>query len=83
MKKSNYIIWAMAILLVGVLGCEKEYVPPANSDISDAVAGASGENRIERGNSTSFIDISQGVVNRTWEIPESASIINLEGKEPS
>ncbi|MEM6344399.1 MAG: hypothetical protein AAF927_10990 [Bacteroidota bacterium] len=83
MKKTNYIIWAVAILLTSILGCKKEYIPPANSDFSDAVAGASGENRIERGNSTSFIDISQGVVNRTWEIPESASIVNLEGKEPA
>ncbi|MEL6590317.1 MAG: hypothetical protein AAFQ68_09565, partial [Bacteroidota bacterium] len=83
MKKSNYIIWAMAILLMGVLSCKKEYIPPANDDFSDAVAGASGRNKIERGTSTSFIDISQGVVNRTWEIPSSASIINLDGKEPS
>ena len=85
MKKTIYIglLITCTVLLFGMWGCEKEFVPPANDDFSDAVAGASGLDRIQRGGSTSFVDLSQGVTNRTWEIPASASILNLEGKEPS
>lgn len=83
MKRILSISLLSAILLMGIWGCEKEYIPPANADFSDPVAGASGKNRIERGTSTTFADLSQGVSNRTWEIPSSAQIINLDGKDPS
>lgn len=66
-----------------ILSCEKDYDTPEANQFSDAVAVASGNKRIERGNSSSFADLSKGVVNRTWTIPESATITNLNGKNAS
>lgn len=83
--KKNIIRYTLVSLsiLFGFLSCEKEYIKPDASEFSDAVAAASGNNRIERGNITSFVDLSKGVTNRTWTIPESASITNLNGQSPS
>ena len=78
----SYTIVSLSILF-GFLSCEKEYIKPDANEFSDAVAAASGNNRIERGNITSFVDLSKGVTNRTWTIPESASITNLDGQSPS
>lgn len=78
----SYTLVSLSILF-GFLSCEKEYIKPDASEFSDAVAAASGNNRIERGNITSFVDLSKGVTNRTWTIPESASITNLNGQNPS
>ena len=50
---------------------------------SDPVATASGDMTIQRGDFTSFADLSKGVTKRTWTLPETASIINLEGRDPS
>lgn len=81
MKNIRYSLGAVLLIMIGLLGCEKEYIAPANDNFSDAVAGASGRNKIERGTSTTFADLSQGVKTRNWEIPASAEIINLDGKE--
>ena len=78
----SYTLLSLSILF-GFLSCEKEYIKPDASEFSDAVAAASGNNRIEKGNITSFVDLSKGVTNRTWTIPESASITNLNGQSPS
>lgn len=78
----SYTLVSLSILF-WFLSCEKEYIKPDASEFSDAVAAASGNNRIERGNITSFVDLSKGVTNRTWTIPESASITNLNGQNPS
>jgi len=75
---------AIVLLVMGlILSCEKDYDTPEANQFSDAVAVASGNKRIERGNITSFADLSKGVVNRTWTIPESATITNLNGKNAS
>lgn len=69
--------------MVLILSCEKDYDIPEANQFSDAIAVASGNKRIERGNTTSFADLSKGVVNRLWTIPESATITNLNGKNAS
>ena len=83
MKKyiKNTATFFLATVLI--LSCEKDYDTPEANQFSDAVAVASGNKRIERGNSSSFADLSKGVVNRTWTIPESATITNLNGKNAS
>ena len=83
MKKIIYQPLAVIFMLLLVLSCQKEYVAPANTDFSDPLAAASGANRVQRGGFTSFADLSKGVVNRTWIVPESATIINAEGKDPA
>lgn len=81
----NYINnTAIALLVLGVLlSCENGYDTPAANRFSDALAAASGNKRIERGNVTSFADLSKGVTNRSWTIPESATVTNLNGKSVS
>lgn len=78
MKK--YIHNTILILLVMsvMLSCEKDYDTPEANQFSDAVAVASGNKRIERGNITSFADLSKGVTSRTWTIPASATITNMD-----
>ena len=78
MKK--YIHNTILILLVMsvMLSCEKDYDTPEANQFSDAVAVASGNKRIERGNITSFADLSKGVTSRTWTIPTSATITNMD-----
>ena len=69
MKK--YIYNTMLILLVMsvMLSCEKEYETPEANHFSDAVAVASGNKRIERGNITSFADLSKGVTAERGQYP--------------
>ena len=81
--KFSLCIVASLSILFGFQSCEQEYIKPDASGFSDAVAAASGNKRIERGNITSFVDLSKGVTNRTWIIPESATITNLNGRSPS
>ncbi len=82
MKKyiNNTAILFLATVLT--LSCEKEYETPEANQFSDAVAVASGNKRIERGNITSFADLSKGVTFRTWTIPASATITNMDDQTP-
>ena len=82
MKKyiNNTAIFCLATVLI--LSCEKEYETPEANQFSDAVAVASGNKRIERGNITSFADLSKGVTFRTWTIPASATITNMDDQTP-
>jgi len=68
----------MAILL---FSCENEN--DVAIDFSDPIDVASGNTTIEVNNFTSFADISKGVVQRQWILPESTSILNSDGKDPS
>lgn len=72
----------ITLILIGFISCEKEYDIPESNNFSDAVAVASGNTRIQKGGLTSFADLSRGVTKRTWSIPESAYIANLDGKQP-
>lgn len=81
--KSNIPYLLAALLVISLLACQKEYVIPANADFSDPVVNRSGADRIQRGDFTSFVDLSRGVMNRTWTLPSSATIINADGKDPS
>lgn len=72
----------ITLILIGFISCEKEYDIPESNNFSDAVAVASGNTRIQKGGLTSFADLSRGVTKRTWTIPESAYIANLDGKQP-
>jgi len=79
---TNYLT-VFAITLVALTGCEDQYTPPASTDFSDKVVTSSSVKIIQRGDFTSFADLSKGVTKRTWTIPETAAIINLNGKNPS
>lgn len=83
--KHNIILWVViSLVLAGIFACEKDYVAPANTDFSDAVVSRSGVQTLERGDTTSFVDLSRGVLSRTWIYPtDSVDIINLDGKDPS
>lgn len=81
--RNNIFYFLPAILLIGIFACQKDYVIPANADFSDPVVNRSGAKQIQRGDFTSFVDLSRGVLNRTWTIPASATIINAEGRAPS
>jgi len=83
MKTDIFKTAGMLIIISLLYGCEKEYVPPTNSDFSDAVVTSSPNKSIQVGDFTSFADLSKGVVSRTWSIPESATIINLDGRNAS
>lgn len=83
--KYNILLWLVAaIIALGIFACEKEYVAPANTNFSDAAVSSSGTKTLERGDTTSFADLSKGVLNRTWTVPaDSAKIVNLDGRDPS
>ncbi|MDX9747802.1 MAG: hypothetical protein RBT57_04815 [Paludibacter sp.] len=84
MKTITIVLIAGLTILGAVLsGCEEQYAPPTSTDFSDKVAIASSVKIIQRGDFTSFADLSKGVTKRTWTIPESASIINLNGRDTS
>ncbi|MEM6376918.1 MAG: hypothetical protein AAF705_01820 [Bacteroidota bacterium] len=75
---------AIALMIVGLLACEKEYVAPANTDFADVAVSRSGVKTLERTDTTSFVDLSRGFLNRTWIYPtDSVDIINLDGRDPS
>ena len=82
MKVSIRKALTLSIIFIGIIACQKDNSISEYSNFSDALA-TSGDKRIQRGNFTSFADLSKGVTNRIWTIPETASIINLEGKQPS
>ncbi len=76
-------ILIIGLFLVSLIACEKEGTIDEYNDFSDPVATASGDMTIQRGDFTSFADLSKGVTKRTWTLPETGSIINLEGRDPS
>ena len=82
MKKPINKIAIISFVLFGVIGCQKDDAIPEYNNFSDALA-TSGDKRIQQDDFASFADLSKGVTNRTWTIPESASIINLDGRDPS
>lgn len=83
MKHSIYLWIAAVLITLAMIACEKDYVAPANSDFSDAAVSRSGTQTLERGDTTSFVDLSRGILNRTWTLPAGSRIINLNGKDPS
>jgi len=72
----------LGLMALVVVACQKDDAIPEYNNFSDALA-TSGDKRIQRGDFASFADLSKGVVDRLWTIPESASITNLDGREPS
>ena len=72
----------LALIALVVVACQKDDAIPEYNNFSDALA-TSGDKRIQRSDFASFADLSKGVVDRLWTIPESASITNLDGREPS
>jgi len=72
----------LGLIALVVVACQKDDAIPEYNNFSDALA-TSGDKRIQRGDFASFADLSKGVVDRLWTIPESASITNLDGREPS
>lgn len=79
--KINYRKISILVLIV-IISCQKDDSIPEYNSFSDALA-TSGDERIQRYDFASFADLSKGVTHRTWTIPESASIINLDGRDPS
>ena len=82
MKTPINKIAIVSFVLFGVIACQKDDAIPEYNNFSDALA-TSRDKKIQRDDFASFADLSKGVTNRTWTIPESASIINLEGRDPS
>ena len=81
--KINYRkISILVLIVIAIISCQKDDSIPEYNSFSDALA-TSGDERIQRGDFASFADLSKGVTNRAWTIPESASIINLDGRDPS
>jgi PBP1b-binding outer membrane lipoprotein LpoB len=72
----------LALIALVVVACQKDDAIPEYNNFSDALA-TSGDKRIQRSDFASFADLSKGVVDRLWTIPESASITNLDGRDPS
>jgi len=72
----------LSLIIITIIACQKDNEIPEHNNFSDALA-TSGDKRIQRDDFASFADLSKGVTNRTWTIPESASIVNLEGRDPS
>ena len=72
----------LVLIVITIISCQKDDTIPEYNNFSDALA-TSGDKRIQRGDFASFADLSKGVTDRTWTIPESASIINLDGRDPS
>ena len=82
MIKNCKKISILGLMALVVVACQKDDAIPEYNNFSDALA-TSGDKRIQRGDFASFADLSKGVVDRLWTIPESASITNLDGREPS
>lgn len=82
MKINFRKILILGSIAISIIACQKDDEIPEYNNFSDALA-VSGDKKIERGDFASFADLSKGVKNRTWTIPESASIINLDGRDPS
>jgi hypothetical protein len=80
MKKHIYKTMLIFLVMSVMPSCEKDYDTPEANQFSDAVAVASGNKRIERGNVSSFADLSKGVTSRSWTIPASATITNMNGQ---
>ncbi len=82
MIKNCKKISILGLIIIAIIACQKDDAIPEYNNFSDALA-TSGDKRIQRGDFASFADLSKGVTDRTWTIPESASIINLDGRDPS
>ena len=80
MKKISYYFAITALTVWVMNSCERDSIVSDAANFSDPVAVASGNKRIERGNITSFADLSKGVKLRTWTIPNSAKVTNLDGR---
>ncbi len=83
MNNTTYKIFVSILFLIGIIACKNDDLSLLSTEFSDAVAAASGKNIIERGDFTSFVDLSKGVVKRTWSLPESATILNLKNNDTS
>ena len=82
MIKNCKKISILGLIIITIIACQKDDAIPEYNNFSDALA-TTGDKRIQRGDFASFADLSKGVVDRLWTIPESASIINLDGRDPS
>jgi len=82
MIKNCKKISILGLIIIAIIACQKDDAIPEYNNFSDALA-TYGDKKIQRGDFASFADLSKGVTHRTWTIPESASIINLDGRDPS
>ena len=72
----------LGLIIITIIACQKDDAIPEYNNFSDALA-TTGDKRIQRGDFASFADLSKGVTDRIWTIPETASVINTEGRDPS
>ncbi|MEM9983572.1 MAG: hypothetical protein AAF804_00625, partial [Bacteroidota bacterium] len=83
MKKFHIILLVLSTALMILWGCKKEYVPPTG-EFSDGIASKTGESIISLGDTVGFVDLSQGVANRVWVLPEGARFVEFEeGTDPA
>ncbi len=62
------------LLLVVILSCEDDFEAPGDANFSDPVTTRNKET-IQIGDFISYADLSQGVVERVWTIPESSEFV--------
>ncbi|MCJ8163282.1 hypothetical protein MKJ04_00400 [Pontibacter sp. E15-1] len=74
MKNNLYKIAALLLLAMGINACEKEYEVPGGS-FADPVVSRS-KATLQVGDFSSFADLSQGVKERRWSLPEGAEVMN-------
>ena len=82
MIKNCKKISILGLIIITIIACQKDDGITEYNNFSDALA-TSGDKRIQRGDYASFADLSKGVIDRIWTIPETASVINTEGRDPS
>lgn len=83
MKNYSYIILILSVAMLIMLGCQKEYIPPTG-DFADGVASKTGKDIIALGDTLGFVDLSQGVETRTWNLPDGATFVVSEDEgEPA
>lgn len=79
--KRIYKFWMfVALVALVVWGCEKEYVAPTDEPNDILITTSFGilTPRIQVNSDMDFIDLSRGVVDRTWTFPEGSDIVLLE-----
>lgn len=83
MKNLKYIILTFSVLAFAFYGCKTEYIPPTGP-FADGIASKTGRDIIALGDTVGFVDISQGVSNRVWTLPEGSRFVEIkEGENPA
>lgn len=80
MKKSIINICTLATLILIICGCEEDFIAPTSEPNHIFVTTSFGtvESRLQINGDMDFIDLSRGVVERTWTFPEGVAVLMEE-----